>query len=163
MSSSGSGYYWCQIFIDLQNSEVCLAPSLFISISIGTVSTVGNCLSLDYQSNPLCATCGSTVLSIQSSSVSSVALDVQSPFSTSYSYRDLSPRVQLTSAPEISSLPDEANPTSSALVASLSSIIVLLVLTLLFITAVFVRVLVWKKKRRQCQTFRSKSISSFAT
>ena len=150
--------------MDVQNSEVCLALSLFINISIGTVSTVGNCLSLDYQSNPVCATCGSTVLSIQGSNVSSVvALDERSPFSTSYSYRDLSTRIQLTSAPEIPSLPDEANPTSSALVASLSSIIVLLVLTLLFITTIFVCVLVWKKKRRQCQTFRSKSISSFVT
>ena len=161
ITSSDNGYYWCQIIAN----ETCLSPSPYVNISVrdvsystaSTDSLVYPLLYHAYGSNPVCATAitcdePSEYVTLSSSSFAQPAtasLNVKLESSTI-----------LTANTSSVPLPCPSNPASTALVGSLSSIIVLLVLTLLLTISVFA--LAWKKRKKrvggQCEEFRSKLI-----
>ena len=71
ISSSDSGYYWCQII----NNQTCLSPSPYVNISINTslmtAEDMPPCSYIDYMKNPVCASIYSNCS--QSSSYSRIA------------------------------------------------------------------------------------------
>ena len=84
ISSSDSGYYWCQII----TNETCSSPSPYVNISVSTVSTDQDALilSVDYGDNPVCAnvtTCDlqstpATVVPMATTSFSSEMVSISS-------------------------------------------------------------------------------------
>ena len=138
ISSSDSGYYWCQII----TNETCSSPSPYVNISVSTVST-DQCPFVDYWDNPVCANVTTCDLQSTPATVVPTVPEVL--------------RLSTTLLTATSSLPPPilSNPTPSTLVGSLSSIIALLVFTLLLTIIVFV--VAWKKREKrvqvQCKVF----------
>ena len=156
ISSLDNGYFWCQII----TNKTCLLRSRYVNISVNTTSTENNACPSYY--NLVCAT---TVTSDETFEyVTTTSSLFTQPTTVSYDVKTESSLILITSS-TTSSVPPPcySYPSSPALVASLLSLIVLLVLTLFLTTAVFV--VVWKniKKRagQQCQKCKSKLIKMY--
>ena len=145
ISPANNGYYWSQIVAD----DTCTIPSPYVKISVNnSMVSVDNdylcssVLMFNYQN---CAACNApstptTLLSTADSHTVNMTTSITLP-----------PHLYDPS----SSTPHPADSTSSALTYSLSSIIVLLVLTLLFTITAFVMVCK-RKEKRQCKSCNSK-------
>ena len=153
ISSSDGGYYWCQITIN----GTCSSPSPYVNHSVSTmpIDEGIQCPLLDYGGNPVCATKPCEEMTVYSHISSSSLIEL-----TTVSYEVLRSSTTLLTATSSLPLPILSNPTSSALIGSLSSIIALLVFTLLLTIIVFV--VAWKRREKrvqvQCETCRSKVV-----
>ena len=170
ISSSDNGYYWCQVVAN----GICLSSSFYVSISVSTASAedalrCSSLASVDYHDDPLCATVADCDKTVDHNTVSFSTLSPTSSirsstvsYGVSHKLKSFTNLTMVTSSvlpPRLSdpssSTPYPTDSTSSALTYSLSSIIVLLVLSLLFTITAFV-VVCKRKEKRKCKSCNSK-------
>ena len=173
ISSSDSGYYWCEI----QGNETCFDPSSFVNISVNTVNTSpqdNNCESIDFGRDPgICATSvciKSTPVSVYSHTTAEPTSESsETHFTSIYSKTTAEPtsessethftsstlKVSQTNAAMSGSAPPDLCPMISVngincevLIYTIPSIGVLLILAVLMICCIGLCICRRKKKRK---------------
>ena len=159
ISSSDSGYYWCQIF----NNQTCLSPSPYVNISINTSSMTAEdmppCPSVNYMENPVCASNYSNCSRIISSTITHhIILSMTS--STAHNHVSLK-KLHHTSSIAVSSSPTaricmtEPDTVYPEFIACLGVTVptagFVLILIILFICCAGIYVCRRKKEKQKCK------------